>query len=120
MPVLCKMRSGEKLKQANDEMNLEEIVRDKSNIIQHKTETLESVIMEEICHNEEVCNTTKTLSITDDEECCFASARAVNDEIILEEIARDKSNIIQHKTETIESANSIEEICHNEEVRNTT
>jgi len=31
------MRSGEKLKQANDEMIIEEIVRDKSNIIQHKT-----------------------------------------------------------------------------------
>jgi len=57
--VPCKTRSGEKLKQANDEMILEEIVRDKSNIIQHKTETLESAIMEEICHNEEVRNTTK-------------------------------------------------------------
>jgi len=79
-------------------MILEEIVRDKSNKIQHKTETLESVIMEEICHNEEVRNTTKTLSITDDEECCFASARAVNDEMIcLDGERRKRNGVVERK-----------------------
>ena len=44
-----------------------------------------------------------------DEECCFASARAVHDEIISEKIARDERSIIQHKTEALKSANIMEE-----------
>ena len=44
-----------------------------------------------------------------DEEYYFASARAVKDEIISENIARDERSKIQHKTEGLKSANIMEE-----------